>query len=66
MPAEYEVITNNAVAVTLAGQALERLTAIRDSTLPGTALWIAADAAIEATTDIVVELYAPLAERSGT
>lgn len=57
MPAD--VITQRVVAVCRAGEALTHLTAIRDSTLPGTPLADAAEHAIAGVEQVIGALYAP-------
>lgn len=61
-----QIITDPVVAISKAGNALADFTAIRDSTLPGTPLWTAADKAVDAITDAVTELWRPTVERSET
>lgn len=55
--AAERVITERLDAVCKAGAALWHLEQIRDSTLAGTALWNAADAAVRQTTRVIAELY---------
>jgi hypothetical protein len=53
------VITDRVIAVSKAGLALSHLLDIRDSTLPGTQLWDAAENALAGVDEVLGALYAP-------
>jgi hypothetical protein len=57
--AAEQIIFERVVAVTKAGLALEHLTTIRASTLPGTELADACDMAIAKVERVIGALYAP-------